>query len=106
MGRVLHLLVDTVTVAAVTGVGNTGDPTFGAQSTLPARVENKSRLIPGTDGNDLKANHVIITETEIDRRSKVWLPGDSTGDANAARRILDVRKSSTPDSFTLYETYL
>jgi hypothetical protein len=110
MGRWEHILTDTVTVAAVTGIAAgapAGDLSFGAQTTMPGRVEHKVKTLVGPDGNEVQADHVIVTESEITRGSKVWVPGDDTADANAGRRVIATQKASTPGGGdTLFEAYL
>lgn len=101
-----HILSDVVTVAPFTGTNASGDPSFGAQVTYPARVEHGLLLFRTPDGNEVQSTHVVVTSTEIDRRSRVWLPGDDTADTAEARHAVDVRKAPqpTPGGSTLYET--
>jgi hypothetical protein len=98
-------LIHTVTVAAATGRSGSGDPTYGSQSTVPARVEKNVRLRIG-EQNDMADVHVIVTKTQINISSRVWLPGDDTSATAAARRPLAIKNAPTKDGgFTLYETY-
>lgn len=107
MGRATHLLTKTVTVAKQTAVSTSGDPTFGTQTTLKARHEKTTKVVLSTDGAERRADDVIITESVIDETDRVWLPGDDTGDNNAARRPLMVRNADIPsDGYTLFETFL
>jgi hypothetical protein len=96
MGRMTHLLTDTVTVASESGVNGYGDPTFGAQSTIACRVEEVDTIVIGTDHNEYRAVARIATEDEVFLTDRFWLPGDSTGDDDAARRPLTVKHSRFP----------
>lgn len=99
-----HLLNDTVTYATEASVSNYGDPTFAAQATVAARVEFDSRIVTGSDGTTIEATHVILTLTELPKGTRVWLPGDSTVDTNAAKRVVFVKQASTPGGdYTIYE---
>lgn len=106
MGRWAHLMTDTVTVAPRTGFGAGGstDSTYGAQTTVAARVEQKTQLVRTPEGNELQSNTVVASETEIASTSKLWLPGDDTGGQH--RRIVATSKASIPGGATLYEAYL
>lgn len=107
MGRFTHLLTDTVTIAAETGRSSYGDPTFGSQTTIAARVEAVDKLVIGPDGNELRAQHAVASEDEIKTTDRMWLPGDDTADTTAARRALVVRYSRFPgETAGLYEAYL
>lgn len=100
-------LVDTITVAAPSGVSNYGDPTFGASSTLAARVQSKRQIIKARDGEEIISDHVIYTANAIAPDSRVWLPGDDTGDANEARRVLATYEThDKPGAVVLYKTLL
>jgi len=106
MGRALHLLTDTITVAEVTGRSGSGDPTFGTQSTLPARVENKLSKVLDNEGKEVLSSTRIYTETELTMNHRIWLPGTDTTDGNDSVRPLMVSNSSTPNGWTLYKTAL
>jgi hypothetical protein len=103
---IAHLLTDTITVAPRSGRSATGDRTFGAQATYSARVETTSRLVVGSDGNERQADHAIVTNQDIGRDSRVWLPGDNTANDDEGRRIITYKTASTPGGFTFWEWYL
>lgn len=107
MGRATHLLTQTITVAPYTGrSGFGGDPTFGTQVELPCREEKKLQIIRDTEGKEKQSNTTLVTETEIDERSRVWLTGANTSDDNAASRVIGRGSAPIPgDGYTLYETF-
>jgi len=101
-----HLMIDTITVAEVSGASTSGDPTFGAQSTLKARVEEEVGIVATADGEQTTYTHKIATETQIGVNARVWLPGANTGDNNAAMRPLVSRTAQTlSGGYRYYETY-
>lgn len=107
MGKCSHLLTQKVKVKAQTGLDGSGRPTFGSQTILKARVERKANLIHNEEGEEIQTNHVVLTETEIDRSSRVWLPGDDIDTANDGRTPEMVIQASTPaGDGTIYETWL
>ena len=107
MGLITHLMDKTITVAGISAVDNHGDPTFSAQTTLVARIELTDELIVGPDGNEARANHTIATETAIKYTDRIWLPGDSTGDATAAKRPLRITYANIPNSSDgFYEVFV
>jgi hypothetical protein len=88
-----------------TARSGSGDPTYGSQGTLAARVEKNVRLQVGPQDSMMDV-HVIVTKSQINVSSRVWLPGDDTGSTAAARRPLMIKNAPTKDGgFTLYETY-
>lgn len=105
MGRASHILVDTVTIAQITGRSLSGDPTFGTQSTIPARVERLFSTVIDDEGNEVLSQHKVASESEIRLTDSVWLPGDDTTSNNDARRPIATTKASTPDGYTLFETF-
>jgi len=103
---VSHLFLDTVTIAAQASVSEAGDPTFGSQSTIKARVEHGTKLVV-SDGAQIQADHVVITTSPVLHTDRLWLPGDSTSDNNAARRPVVIKKATgLLGGLTLYEVYL
>lgn len=106
MGRALHLLTDTVTIASLTGRSDYGDPAYGALLAIKARVENETKMVIDQDGNERQANHKIVTESEVKISDRVWLPGDNIALVNDARRPVTTRDAATPGGYRLYETWL
>ena len=106
MSRASHLMTHTVTLASKSGRSNSGDPTYGSQTTISARVERKSKLFMAQDGNHKMAESRIISESEILLTDRVWLPGDDTTDTNESKQPIAVGNADTPDGYTLYEAWL
>ncbi len=99
-------MVSTVTYKTVASVDSVGDPTFSAASTMDARVENRQVHIKARDGNTYESRHQVASLTQIPLKSRVWLPGDNTGDDNAARQPLDIPDADTKlGTDTLYMTF-
>lgn len=100
-------MVDTVIVAPRVGADSRGMPTYGAQTTVQARVESKSLLALAPTRNELKFDHKICTLTPINPDDRVWLPGDDTTSTDAAKRPISIDFAYTKfGDFTLYVTYL
>lgn len=107
MTEVTNLLTQTVTYATWSSVNNSGDPTFGSQSTAAARVEFGTFKTRDSEGVEVDARAKVTTETDIPRKARIWLPGDDTSDGNEARKIKERTKVATPDgSIVLYGLYL
>jgi hypothetical protein len=106
MSRWAHLFTDTVTAAPEAGRTVAGDPAYGAQYTLLARVEHGSRLVVGPDGNEVTAEHSFVTDSQVPLSHRVWLPGDDTGSAAASRRIIGVKSAAVPGGAGLFEVFL
>lgn len=97
-------LVDTITVASRTGRDAAGDPSFGAQSEVRCRVENKRELIERQDGTQQEVDFSIATTTEIQVGDRVWLPGANPGNDSEAKQAVLVKSATIKDgTFRLYE---
>lgn len=72
---------ETITKASQSGVGSDGEPTYGAISTLKARIQR------GKDRNETDIPHsmVLYVGSAVLVTDRVWLPEDSTESADAAR---------------------
>lgn len=100
-------MVDSVTVAAPSGVSNYGDLSFGSQSTVAARVQQTTEMIRDASGSELQATHIVYTESAIALESRVWLSGADTGDADAARVVRATNQThDRPGGQTLYKAWL
>ena len=99
-----HLLTDTVTVAHEEKTTNYGDPCFGEQYELKARVEYGTKMLKDPEGNTVESVAAVTTEAQIPRNARVWLPGDDVRSDTAGRVPLAVRRAALPGSHDLYET--
>lgn len=106
MGNAAHLMTHTVTKASKSSRANSGDPTFGTQTTIKARVEHRSKLIMKADGNEQMAESRLISESEILLTDRVWLPGDNTAVVNESKQPIAVGRADTPAGYMLYEAWL
>lgn len=107
MGRVSHLLADTVTYSTQTTFDSSGDPNYSATATARARVEHGTFLVTDDSGTQRRATHKVVTEVDIPANARLWLPGDDTADGNDSRQIITRTSAATPNgSLTLRELYL
>jgi hypothetical protein len=107
MSRVSHLLTQTVTWATWTTKNNSGDPTWGSQSTAAARVEFGLFKTRNSQGVEVDVKAKVTTETNIPRKARIWLPGDDTTKGNEARKIVGWTEKATPSAdLTLYGLFL
>jgi hypothetical protein len=107
MGNAAHLMTDTVTKSSWDGTrANSGDPSFGSQSTIKARVDHENQLVKTASGNEEMSSSQVISESEILITDRVWLPGDDTTKPNESKQPLKVAASSTPGGYTLYRAWL
>jgi hypothetical protein len=108
MGRVAHLLTDTVTLAHETSVDSYGDPQFsGDQVEITARYEETTGLVVSSAGDERDYAGIVISESEIKTTDRLWPPGADTDDDNEARRVLKVDHTRFPgETDGIYEAYL
>lgn len=99
-------LVDTITIAPFLDRDGDGDPSFGAQFTAPARVEFKQTRVVGPDGQEVVSDTRVATKQSIGTQDRVWLPGASTADTNAARLALASQNAKNHgQDLTLFEVF-
>jgi hypothetical protein len=99
-----HLLDKTVSYKAPSGVSSAGDLTYGATQTASARVEQYTKIVKTSGGEERQTTHRIVTEVEIPVDARVWLPGETVTDSKA-RRAIAVNSAYLPGGgATLYET--
>jgi len=97
-------LTETVTVSQIIGRGGGGDPIYGPQVTMKARIERSVRLRIGVD-NLLQDVHRMITKEAVTVGARVWFPGDNPERTNAARRPLAVQTAGNKsDTYRFYES--
>lgn len=87
---VASMLRDTITIAPFTGRDGGTKPTYGAQVTAAARVENKQTMVRDAEGQEVLSSTTLATLTSIGSQDRVWFPGADTADNNQARTPLSV----------------
>jgi hypothetical protein len=107
MGGAAHLMTDTVYIKSYDGTRqNSGDPNFGAQTSIAARAERIQKLVMAADGNEKMSESRIISESEIVITDMVWPPWTDETDDNDSKQPIAVGRASTPGGYTLYEAWL
>lgn len=107
MSEFSGLLTQTVTYADVSSRNNAGDPVYGSQVSVAARVEFVAKRVLNAQGIVVDSVAKVYTATAIPHRARIWLPGDDTNDDNEAKQILKWEKLLNPSSsLTLYGLYL
>ncbi len=76
---------DTITIQAITDRDANGDPSYGAQFTALARVEEKQTRVRNREGQEVMSDTAIATEQAIGAQDRVWIPGADTTKVNQAR---------------------
>ena len=100
-------LVDQITVASQTGVTAKGDPAYGAQVAIAARVQVGEKATRSAGDAFVMATHTIYTLTAVKKDDRIWVLGANTGDVSAARRPLSVESTHDLEGgFTLYKILL
>lgn len=104
MGQAAHLMTATITVARLVDHERiSGDPIYGDQFTMRARVERRVAIVIRADGSEAQANTQITSESELKESDRIWLPGADTSDDEVSKRPIEAAMASTPSGFTLYE---
>ena len=80
---------DTITVASQTATSGFGAPVFAAQRTLRARVI----LVEAVGKGETVSDAVVYCETQLFVSDRIWLPGSSTTDPEAARKPRKVERA-------------
>ena len=106
MGRALHIMTDQVTFAERTGTARSGDPTYGTQQAIACRHERKNNRVLTPAGEVEISNDVLASETEIPYGARVWLPGTDVTVDNASLEPKFLGRTSTPDGFGVFRTFL
>jgi hypothetical protein len=107
MGRVTHLLTDTITVAHETSRDGSGDPSYGSQITMAARVEEIDGIAFGVKKNEATVRHKVAVEEELVITDRIWLPWDNPADDTVAKKPVSVTHARFPgETEGLYEVVL
>lgn len=80
---------DTITVASQTGVGTAGDPSYGTQRTVKARIVTETAAGPAENPSQT----VVYCESELLITDRIWLPGADTTKAAASLRPQSVSRA-------------
>lgn len=102
--NIRHLLTQTVTVAAYTSANGYGEPGYGPQRPIPARVEVEDGVQNAGEGEEATVTATIYTAERIGPQDRVWLPGTDTSSVSAARKTMAADdavplRGSTPDFY-------
>jgi hypothetical protein len=98
-------MAQTVSVAASSGVSDTGQPAYAAATSLAARVEPERRVMNKANGDAVTSTHRIYTRDQVRVTDRVWMPGDSAANAKLARVPLGVDAITAVDgTVDHYET--
>ena len=89
--NIAHWLRQEITVAPMTGVNIHGEPQYGPQRKIKARVEASLRKVVNSDGQEVLSDHQIFVLEPIGLQDRIWLPGTDPADVTQARRPLAVR---------------
>lgn len=102
-----HRFTETITVAPLTGSRDAnGDPSYGAQSTMPARVNRETITVRTVDGTLVESQTNLCTPTAIGKHDRVWLPEADTAQAGAALTPVAVKTVKTLDGkVVMFRTY-
>lgn len=97
-------LTQTVNVAPVSGIDQYGKPTYGPPVARQVRLEQRRTMVTTGRGEEAVANHRLWCAEPINLTDRIWLPGLSTADNEAAKLALTVSSSSDkPGARTLYK---
>jgi hypothetical protein len=83
---IAQLMSSTVYVAKPSGtVGNDGLPTYGSPAAVKCQIEQVSKIITTSNGEELTTTHALLFPSVIGNLDRIWLPGISSSDATLAR---------------------
>lgn len=94
-GWISDFLTHRITVADASGRNAYGDPAFGAQRIMAARVVGKVNRVIGRDSEEITTDTVLYLAEPVSLEARIWLPGADVADAGAARRPVSI--TSSPD---------
>jgi hypothetical protein len=95
-------LVSTITTAPLSSFDSTGAPSYGAQVTLPCRIELGQKLVRSKDGAEVVSSHRVYVVAQIGIEDAIWLPGDSTSDPTVAKYPLNITAAYDKAGNVLY----
>ncbi|GEL75206.1 hypothetical protein [Myxococcus virescens] len=81
-----HLLTQVVTVAPYVAANDFGEPGYGPQRQVQARVEKVLGIAQeGATGSEARASAVLVVAERIGPQDRVWLPGSNVADPRQAQ---------------------
>lgn len=97
-----RMLVQEVRVQPITGRDDYGDPAYGPERRIRARVEPTTKIVIVGDGQAFQAAHRIIAVEGIAPEDRVWLPGAT--EPSTAKSVLKIPEpfSSRIDHIEVY----
>lgn len=102
-----HLLNDTITISLRQGEDAHGQPAYGPQQKVQARVETAYAFQIGVRNSQYKFSHAICLAQPLNPMDRVWLGSDDTTSTDAARLVERSESAYTADMVTdLYMAYL
>jgi len=97
----------TVQVPTCLAASGSRELVWGDQTPLACRVTPQDEQFQGSDGQMITSSHLLRTDQPIDVKSRVWIPGTDTSDAQQARKVLRVRATTAKGGgYTLYRVDL
>lgn len=101
------MLNETVTIRQRSGISVTGDASYGAASTIAARIENRSETVRNFRGEEVEASHVIYTLVPTDENTIFYLDSADAGSLEKGLEPLAVWKTPSLNAGTyLYKAWL
>ena len=85
-------MLDTVYIAHQSGVGASGQPTWGSPTAYPARVDQMQRVEDTSTGKTIVTRSWILLDSPaaIVQGDRLWLPGVDQTNINLARRVNEI----------------
>lgn len=77
MSWILDMLPHIVSIQRVSGLGSSGDRTYGSPVSAPARVEPTSTVTRSMDGEEVVVTHKIALLTPVAAHDLITLPDGS-----------------------------
>lgn len=87
--RLAGWMIDTITVASQVGVSGSGDPSYGMQRLLKARVVYGLKAGPSEN----PPATVVYCESELVVSDRIWLPGADPAEPNESLRPVSVERA-------------
>lgn len=74
MGRLGHLLNDTIQIKSYLALDGSGQFTYSDPESYPAYIENKPKIVMARNGAQTPSHVFLVVETEVDVRDVLILP--------------------------------